>query len=86
VHVDNTARPQLIDEKTNRVYYNIVKEYKKLTGLSSVINTSFNMHEEPIVCSPGDAIRAFTQGYLEYLAISNFLVPSPTPEKARSRE
>ncbi len=86
VHVDNTARPQLIDEKTNRVYYHIVKEYKKLTGLSSVINTSFNMHEEPIVCSPGDAIRAFTQGYLEYLAISNFLVSSPTPEKARSRE
>ncbi|HOT96756.1 MAG TPA: carbamoyltransferase C-terminal domain-containing protein [bacterium] len=86
VHVDNTARPQLIDEKTNKVYYHIVKEYKKLTGLSSVINTSFNMHEEPIVCTPGDAIRAFTQGYLEYLAISNFLVTSPTPEKARSRE
>ncbi|HPR87833.1 MAG TPA: carbamoyltransferase C-terminal domain-containing protein [bacterium] len=86
VHVDQTARPQLIDEKTNKVYYNIVKEYKKLTGLSSVINTSFNMHEEPIVCTPGDAIRAFTQGYLEYLAISNFLVSSPTPEKARSRE
>ncbi len=86
VHVDSTARPQLIEEKANPVYYNIVKEYKKLTGLSSVINTSFNMHEEPIVCSPGDAIRAFTQGHLEYLAISNFLVPSPTPEKARSRE
>lgn len=86
VHVDNTARPQLIEEKNNRVYYQILKEFKKLTGLSSVINTSFNMHEEPIVCTPGDAIRAFTQGYLEYLAISNFLVPSPTPEKAIARE
>jgi len=86
VHVDHTARPQLIDEKTNPVYYRILQEYKKRTGLSSVINTSFNMHEEPIVCTPDDAIRAFTQGHLEYLAISNFLVESPDPAKAASRE
>lgn len=86
VHVDNTARPQLIDEKTNPVYYRILKEYQKLTGLSSIINTSFNMHEEPIVCTPYDAIRAFSQGHLEYLAISNFLVYPPDPQKAASRE
>jgi carbamoyltransferase len=86
VHVDQTARPQLIDEKVNPVYYHILKEYQKLTGLSSIINTSFNMHEEPIVCSPYDAIRAFKLGHLDYLAISNFLVFPPDPDKAAQRE
>jgi carbamoyltransferase len=44
-----------------------------------VINTSFNMHEEPIVYSPADAIRAFRLGHLDYLAIGDFLVRSPSP-------
>jgi carbamoyltransferase len=74
VHVDHTARPQLIDEKTNPGYYRIVKEYFKRTGIPSVINTSFNMHEEPIVCTPDDAIRAFQLGHLDYLALGPFLV------------
>jgi carbamoyltransferase len=74
VHVDNTARPQLIDEQTNPGYYRIVKEYFKHTGIPSVINTSFNMHEEPIVCTPDDAIRAFQLGHLDYLALGPFLV------------
>ena len=73
VHVDGTARPQLIDEATNPVYYRILKEYHRLTGLPSIINTSFNMHEEPIVCTPEDAVRAFKMGHLEYLAIGDFL-------------
>ncbi|GBD39755.1 Decarbamoylnovobiocin carbamoyltransferase [bacterium HR37] len=74
VHVDNTARPQIIDMETNPSYYRILEEYRKITGLPSIINTSFNMHEEPIVCTPGDAIRAFKQGHLDYLAIGNFLI------------
>ncbi|MFQ6114720.1 MAG: carbamoyltransferase, partial [bacterium] len=74
VHVDNTARPQLIDENTNPGYYKIVKEYYKKTGIPSIINTSFNIHEEPIVCTPEDAIRAFKLGHLDYLAIGPFLV------------
>jgi carbamoyltransferase len=74
VHIDNTARPQIINIKTNPGYYKIVDEYRKITGLPSIINTSFNMHEEPIVCSPHDAIRAFKLGHLDYLAIGNFLV------------
>ena len=52
-------------------------EYYRLTGIPSVINTSFNMHEEPIVCTPEDAIRAFLQGNLDYLAIGDFLVEHP---------
>jgi carbamoyltransferase len=77
VHVDGTARPQLINRHTNPSYYKIVDEYRKLTGLPSVINTSFNMHEEPIVCSPQDAIRAFLQGGLDYLAMGRFLLQHP---------
>lgn len=74
VHVDNTARPQLINKKINTSYYNIVKEYYKLTGIPTVVNTSFNMHEEPIVCSPRDAIISFRQGNLDVLAIGDFIV------------
>ena len=77
VHVDGTARPQIIDERTNPSYYRIVEEYRKLTGLPTLINTSFNMHEEPIVCTPSDAVRAFVEGHLEYLAIGNYLLNNP---------
>jgi carbamoyltransferase len=74
VHVDGTARPQLIDQDLEPSYYRIVDEYRKITGLPAVINTSFNMHEEPIVCTPYDALRAFQLGHLDFLAINQFLV------------
>lgn len=77
VHVDGTARPQLIRREVNPGYYDILKEYEKISGISSLINTSFNMHEEPIVCTPFDAIRAFLQGNLDYLVIGPFLVEQP---------
>jgi carbamoyltransferase len=80
VHVDGTARPQLIAREVNPGYYAIVDEYRKLTGLPSIINTSFNMHEEPIVCTPEDAIRSFMTGNLDYLAIGSFLLKHPTVE------
>ena len=74
VHIDGTARPQLVSEEDNPSFYKIIKEYHKLTGIPTIINTSFNMHEEPIVRSPIDAIRSFKEGHLDYLAIGNFLV------------
>lgn len=74
VHVDGTARPQLISEEDNPGYYKILKEYHKLTGIPSLINTSFNMHEEPIVNTPADALKAFKIAKLDYLAIGNYLV------------
>ena len=77
VHVDGTARPQLIRREVNPAYYDIVDEYRKLSGISSLINTSFNMHEEPIVCTPHDALRAFLQGTLDYLVMGPYLVPHP---------
>jgi carbamoyltransferase len=77
VHVDGTARPQLVSERTNASFCKILKGYCARTGIPAVINTSFNMHEEPIVCSPEDAIRAFLLGNLDYLAIGAFIVPHP---------
>ena len=74
VHVDGTARPQLVSEQTNPSFYRILQHYYQLTGLPSMINTSFNMHEEPIVCTPEDAVRAFMDGRLDYLAAGPFLV------------
>lgn len=78
VHVDGTARPQLVTATSNPSFHQVLTEYHRLTGLPSVINTSFNMHEEPIVCSPDDAVRAFLQGNLDYLAIGPFLVAHPS--------
>ena len=79
VHVDGTARPQLIRREVNPGYYDIIHEYEKLSGIPSLINTSFNMHEEPIVNSPEDAVRAFVQGALDYLVLGPFLVKQPNP-------
>jgi carbamoyltransferase len=78
VHVDGTARPQLVREDVNPSFYQVLREYHRLSGIPCVINTSFNMHEEPIVNSPADAIRAFLQGNLDYLAINDFLVRHPS--------
>jgi len=78
VHVDGTARPQLVTATSNPGFHAILTEYYQLTGIPSVINTSFNMHEEPIVCTPDDAIRAFLQGNLDYLAIGSCLVAHPS--------
>jgi carbamoyltransferase len=77
VHVDGTARPQLIRREVNPEYHAILSAYEKLSGIPCLINTSFNMHEEPIVCSPRDAVRAFLLGHLDGLAIGPFFVPAP---------
>lgn len=84
VHVDGTARPQLVSRDINPSFYRVLHEYYQLSGIPSIINTSFNMHEEPIVNTPEDAIRAFLQGNLDYLAISNFLVKHPSYNQAKS--
>ena len=85
VHVDGTARPQLIDRKTNPLYYDILKAYHKRSGIPSLVNTSFNMHEEPIVCSPYDAIRAFKLGRLDCLLIGSYLVENEKGITSRGR-
>ena len=81
VHVDGTARPQILDPETAPDFYKIAVAYHKLTGIPSLINTSFNMHGEPIVCTPEDALRSFREGKLDYLAIGNWLVVNPELKK-----
>jgi len=78
VHVDGTARPQLICKEANPSYYEIVRAYHALSGIPCLNNTSFNMHEEPIVNSPKDAIRAFLLGNIDFLAIGKFLARHPS--------
>jgi carbamoyltransferase len=91
VHVDGTARPQLVRRDINEAMYAILQAYKARTGISCVINTSFNMHEEPIVRSPEDALTAFRQSELDYLVLGPFLVseartPGPAAEKLELQE
>jgi len=81
VHRDGTARPQIVDHETSPDLFRILSAYHGRTGIPSVINTSFNIHEEPIVCTPQDALRAFDQGNLDYLAINNWLVAHPSTRR-----
>jgi len=77
VHVDGTARPQTLRREANPSYYAILEAYRRRTGIPTLVNTSFNMHEEPIVCTPEDAVRTWQQGHLDALAIGPFLVTAP---------
>jgi carbamoyltransferase len=71
VHIDNTARPQIVNSLLNKRMYKILKQFKKINGSGILINTSFNMHEEPIVCSVSDAFRAFNSSKLDYLMVND---------------
>lgn len=74
VHEDGTGRVQTVNKETNKKFYNLIKEFDSITGVPVVLNTSFNLNGEPIVCSPKDAIRTFYSCGLDYLAIGNFLI------------
>ena len=73
-HVDNTARIQTINRKQHPLYYDLVKEFKKKTGVPVLINTSFNTRGEPIVCTPRDAIECFWTSPFDALVINSFLL------------
>ncbi|RXJ79185.1 carbamoyltransferase C-terminal domain-containing protein [Arcobacter sp. F2176] len=66
VHIDNTARPQIIT-KDDKFIYKMIHTYNDLTGLSSIVNTSFNIHEEPIINTPYEAVKGFLISGLDYL-------------------
>jgi carbamoyltransferase len=71
---DFTARPQILEKEHNVNYYKLIKEFEKLTGIPAVLNTSFNLHGYPIVCSPMDAIKTLKNSGLEILALGNYLI------------
>lgn len=67
VHVDNTARPQIIADSDNPLYASILKEFKKITGLPVLVNTSFNAHEEPIINTPQECLAALLKGRIDFV-------------------
>jgi carbamoyltransferase len=71
---DFTVRPQILEEEFNPSYYGLIKKFEKITGIGAVLNTSFNLHGEPIVWFPQDAIDVFKRSSLKYLAIGNYLI------------
>ncbi|MCH9808846.1 MAG: hypothetical protein K0U74_14050 [Alphaproteobacteria bacterium] len=77
VHVDGTARPQLVRRSDNPVYYDILEAYEKETGIPVLINTSFNAHEEPIINKPEEALKALMAGRVDYLVTENNVWTKP---------
>ena len=73
-HVDGTARIQTINEKQHPLYHELLTEFKKLTGVPVLVNTSFNTRSEPIVCTPRDAIECFWTSPFDALVIGSFLL------------
>ncbi len=72
-HIDLSARIQTVHRETNYPYWKLINDFKKLTGFGVIVNTSFNVRGEPIVCNPTDAYRCFMRTEMDYLVIGNFL-------------
>lgn len=74
VHCDNTARPQLVTRETQPFIHEVISHYKAQTGMPAIVNTSFNVHEEPIICSAADALKGFFESGLDYLYLDGTLI------------
>ena len=87
-HVDNSARIQTVSpDSNNRAYYDLLNEFYKLTGCPVMINTSFNIRGEPIVCRPEDAYRCFMRTDMDYLVMGSFILDKRAqPERKRQTE
>lgn len=73
-HIDYSARIQSVGKKVNPRYWQLIQEFKKLTGYGVIVNTSFNVRGEPMVCSPEDAYRCFMRTEMDYLVMGNYLL------------
>ena len=73
-HVDYSARIQTVHKETNPIYHNLISKFKELTGCSVLVNTSFNIRGEPIVCSPKDAYKCFMGTKIDLLVCDNFVI------------
>jgi carbamoyltransferase len=73
VHIDGTARPQTVSKETNPRYWQLIDEFRKLTGVPVLLNTSFNV-QEPIVCTPQDAIRTFKAAAFDAMVLEDNLI------------
>jgi carbamoyltransferase len=73
-HIDYSARIQSVSKETNPRYWDLIHEFKKLTGYAVIVNTSFNVRGEPIVCTPEDAYRCFMRTEMDFLVVGNYLL------------
>jgi len=80
-HIDYSARLQTVKEQDNPLYYRLLKEFKRLTGCPVIINTSFNIRGEPIVCTPEDAYKCFMRTEMDYLVLGPFLLDKKNQPK-----
>ncbi len=71
-HIDYSARIQSVSRKTNARYWDLISEFKKQTGYGVIVNTSFNVRGEPVVCTPEDAYRCFMRTEMDYLVVGNY--------------
>lgn len=74
-HVDYSARIQTVHKETNPRYYDLISHFEERSGCSVLVNTSFNVRGEPIVCTPEDAYRCFMRTEMDYLVLENYLLP-----------
>jgi carbamoyltransferase len=74
-HVDYSARIQTVHKETNPRYYDLISHFEERSGCSILVNTSFNVRGEPIVCTPEDAYRCFMRTEMDYLVLENYLIP-----------
>ena len=73
-HVDGSARLQTLRREDHEIFYDLLKQFENDTGCPVLINTSFNVRGEPIVCTPEDAFRCFMATEMDYLAMGTFLI------------
>jgi carbamoyltransferase len=73
-HIDYSARIQTVSEATNPLFHRLLMQFKRLTGCPVLVNTSFNVRGEPIVCTPEDAFRCFMGNELDLLVIGNCML------------
>ena len=85
-HVDHSARVQTVDSERHGAYYRLLREFDRMTGCPVVINTSFNVRGEPIVCSPDQAYRCFMSTNMDVLVMENFILLKDRQLQAREYE
>ncbi len=73
-HIDYSARIQSVSRETNPRYWELIRQFKEQTGYGVIVNTSFNVRGEPIVCTPDDAYRCFMRTEMDYLVVGNYLL------------
>ena len=73
-HVDCSARVQTVSERENALYYGLLKQFYERTGCPLVVNTSFNVRGEPIVCTPEDAFRCFARTNMDFLVLGPYVI------------